>query len=162
MWTAVAGALAGQRLLAAREAADSLRGSSTLDVLQDDLRAADGDLGTAQHLLGGWTGAGPALVARLPLVGRTLAAARAAADAGRSLTTTGVEVLAALDGRSPFAGQGLDVAAATDVAEALERGQAASTPPSPRWNVPRRRSSRVRSRAQRVRRSERCCRRRRR
>ena len=61
-------------------------------------------------------------------MGRTLAAARAAADAGRSLTTTGVEVAAALDGRSPFAGQGLDVAAATDVAEALERGQARVDP----------------------------------
>ncbi len=120
-WTAVAGLVAQHRLAAARTTLQQAREDPGSPLLLPRLRAAEHDLGTATALLTGWTGAGPALVARLPVAGRSVEAGRRASAASHAVVATAVDALTVLDGRDLVVGKGLDLAAVRDVGRVLDR-----------------------------------------
>ncbi|TBR16471.1 MAG: DUF4012 domain-containing protein, partial [Chitinophagaceae bacterium] len=127
VWTAVAMVTVRDELARARDALEAARDASSTADAQVRLTDAESELRVATGRL---DQPGPAVAARLPVVGRTVAAVRRTATAALSVTEGGRRVLSAVDGGGPLLADGrMDTERLLAVQQELERAAARTEGP---------------------------------
>lgn len=127
VWTAVAMVTVRDELARARDALEAARDASSTADAQVRLTDAESELRVATGRL---DQPGPAVAARLPVVGRTVAAVRRTATAALSVTEGGRRVLSAVDGGGPLLADGrVDTERLLAVQQELERAAARTEGP---------------------------------
>ena len=126
-WTAVALLSVRDELERSQTALEAARDSTDTATAREQLAVAERDLGTVTGRLGH---PGPALTARLPIVGRTVAAVRRTSAAALAVTRSGERVLAAVDDGTPLLADGrVDTERLLAVQQELEQAAARTRAP---------------------------------